>query len=151
MKPNNRLPESDAEEILKRGKYGVLSTISPDGTPYGVPLNYFYAPEDSALYFHGAVNGRKIENITANGNVSFVVIGSEQIAEEQLTTRYESVIVTGIASLITDDKEKRDKLGQLCEILAPAGAERTKKILSGPLPPVAIVKITIHEITGKKH
>lgn len=151
MKPNNRLPDSAAEEILKKGKYGVLSTADPDGTPYGIPVNYFYIPEDNALYFHCGLSGKKVENITANSKVSFAVIGSQQIVEEQLTTHYESVIVTGTASLITDEDEKRAMLAQLCAILAPTAAERAKTALSGKLPPVAVVKIAIHEISGKKH
>ncbi len=151
MKPENKLSDSAALEILKNGTYGVLSTAAPDGTPYGIPLNYVYVPEDSALYFHCAVKGRKMENLTANGRVSFAVVGNEQIAEAQLTTHFESVIVTGTASLITDDTEKRAKLARLCEVLAPSAVERSNTILSGPLPPVAVVKIAIGEISGKKH
>lgn len=32
--------ESTAVEILKKGSYGVLSTVGADGYPYGVPVNY---------------------------------------------------------------------------------------------------------------
>ena len=152
MSPDKKLPDAAATEILKQGKYGVLSTVSADGIPYGVPVNYFYVAQDNALYFHCAVKGRKIENITANSKVSFVVIGSEQIVEDLLTTRYESVMVTGTASLITDEEEKRAKLLQLCEVLTPtAVAHRGAGVVPEHLPPVAIVKIAIDEISGKKH
>lgn len=31
---------ADIEVILEKGEYGVLSTVGPDGTPYGIPLSY---------------------------------------------------------------------------------------------------------------
>ena len=49
------LTNEQALEILRKGEYGVLSTVSQDGQPYGVPVSFAYA--DHALYFHGAVEG----------------------------------------------------------------------------------------------
>lgn len=34
--------EEDILRILKENVYGVLSTISEDGWPYGVPVSYVY-------------------------------------------------------------------------------------------------------------
>ena len=34
------LPNDALVKILQEGEYGVLSTVSADGQPYGVPLNY---------------------------------------------------------------------------------------------------------------
>ena len=44
------LDRNGAEDILKKGTYGVLSTFGQDGYPYGVPVNYFY--KDGHIYFH---------------------------------------------------------------------------------------------------
>ena len=151
MRPDRMISDSEAKKILQSGKYGILSTVSSDGVPYGVPVNYFYIPEDNALYFHCALKGRKLDNITSNSKVSFVVTGKEQIVEERFTTYYESVIIAGTASVLTDEEEKREKLVQLCEKLAPTAVERRDAVITKQLPAVAIVKVTICEITGKRN
>jgi len=51
----------ESKDILKNCEYGVLSSISDNGYPYGVPLSYVYF--DDAIYFHSAREGHKIENI----------------------------------------------------------------------------------------
>ncbi len=151
MKPTRRMPHEDAVNILKNGKFGVLSTVSEDGTPYGVPINYYYVEEEHAVYFHCAVKGRKIENINANSRVSFAVIGEEEIIEERFTTHYASVIVSGTATLITDNAEKEKRLYQLCNALTPNSITRRKEVIQKSLPAVMIIKLEISEITGKRN
>ena len=34
------LSESEAKGILEKGEFGILSTASLDGQPYGVPISY---------------------------------------------------------------------------------------------------------------
>ena len=36
------LSEEESLGILRCGQYGILSTIGPDGYPYGVPVSYAY-------------------------------------------------------------------------------------------------------------
>jgi uncharacterized protein len=55
------ITNDEAIAILRKTEYGVLSTITPDGKPYGVPLNFCYL--DNSIYFHCAIEGRKIDNI----------------------------------------------------------------------------------------
>ena len=63
-------------DILSRCKVLHLALIS-EGKPYSVPLNFGYtvAEVDGAkkltLYFHGAGEGKKIESIKQNSDVSF--------------------------------------------------------------------------------
>ena len=41
MRRKDRLLDSaDAVEILKNGEYGVLATVTEDGSPYSVPMSY---------------------------------------------------------------------------------------------------------------
>lgn len=151
MKPERKISTEDALNILKNGKYGVLSTVSQAGVPYGVPLNYFYLPENNALYFHCALKGRKLENIAANSKVSFAVIGSEKIVESRFTTNYESVIVTGTASIVTDQTEKRSLLVQLCRQLAPTALGRMDEVIDRHMPAAKLVKIDVEEVSGKRN
>jgi nitroimidazol reductase NimA-like FMN-containing flavoprotein (pyridoxamine 5'-phosphate oxidase superfamily) len=42
-RPERRMNDASARELLKKSTYGVLSLTDANGVPYGVPLNYFYA------------------------------------------------------------------------------------------------------------
>lgn len=90
------ISDEEAFSILGKGEYGVLSTVSPDHEPYGVPLNYCLI--NGYIYFHCAVEGRKIENMRHNPRVSFCVVGRTEVMPEKFGTRYESCIVVGLAS-----------------------------------------------------
>lgn len=65
-----RMSEEEAARLLRKGRLGVLSTVSAADVPYGVPLNYVYVEEERALYFQGAPRGRKMDNIRANSRAS---------------------------------------------------------------------------------
>ncbi|MHB8789098.1 MAG: pyridoxamine 5'-phosphate oxidase family protein [Desulfobulbaceae bacterium] len=82
--------------ILERGEYGILSTVSSNNEPYGVPLNYCLINE--CIYFHCAVEGRKLSNINKNSKVSFCVVGKTEILPDKFGTNYESCIVQGSVS-----------------------------------------------------
>ena len=45
------LSQEECEQVLRRATSGVLSLISSDGFPYGVPLSY--ALVDGVIVFHG--------------------------------------------------------------------------------------------------
>jgi uncharacterized protein len=95
----------EAVAILNTAEYGVLSTASPDGIPYGVPLNFCVI--DNGIYFHSAIEGRKIDNIEKNKSVSFCAVGNTEILPDKFGTKYESVIVSGeVEEVFGDQKQK---------------------------------------------
>lgn len=52
----------EIEDILKKGEYGILSTVSMDGKPYAVPISYAW--KDGLIHLHCAANvGRKLDVI----------------------------------------------------------------------------------------
>ena len=148
MKPERMISEAEARSILKNGQQGVLCTVSADGMPYGVPLNYCYNETENAVYFHCAVSGKKMDNMLADNRVSFVVTGRSHIVAEKLTTHYESVIISGCASLVTADEEKLRVLHALCQHLTPSVSD---SMICKRLDNVAIVYIRISSISGKRN
>lgn len=53
----------EIEDILKKGEYGILSTVGMDGKPYAVPISYAW--KDGLIHLHCAANaGRKLDNIS---------------------------------------------------------------------------------------
>lgn len=140
---NRRMEELRAIEILKDSEYAVLSTSSKDNIPYGVAINYFYVEEENCLYFHTKRVGTKIDNIKNNPNISLFILGNQKVIPDRYITHYESVIVTGKASIILDEDEIRKKLILLCDKLAPNEIKRRKEVIEKYIKAVCIGKINI--------
>lgn len=149
--PDRHMSDEDAVQVVLNGKYGVLSTASKDAEPYGVAVNYVYVPGDNALYFHCQLKGRKISNMKENDRVSLFVIGREEIVPERFITHYESAIVTGRASFISDKAEKREKILLICNKFAPDSLERRDAVIDKYIATFYICKIDIESITGKRN
>jgi nitroimidazol reductase NimA-like FMN-containing flavoprotein (pyridoxamine 5'-phosphate oxidase superfamily) len=140
------ISESEAKEIFRRGEYGVLSTVSMDGQPYGVPVSYSYA--DDVIYFHCAVEGHKVENLSSNNKVSFCVVGNTEVLPAQFATKYESAIAFGEAFELTDD-EKHKGLLELLKKYSPGSIEKGMRYIESDGGKTRVYKIVIESITGK--
>lgn len=148
---NRRMNELRANEILKNSEYAVLSTVSKNSIPYGVAINYFYVEEEKCLYFHTKKVGTKIDNIKNNPNVSLFILGNQKVVPDRYITNYESVIVTGKASILLDEDEIRKKLILLCDKFAPNEIKRREEVIEKYIKAVCICKIDIENVTGKRN
>ncbi len=135
-----------AIEILHKGEYGILSTISEDGQPYGVPVSYSYV--DNALYFHSAMEGHKLENLAADNRVSFCVVGKTEVLPDQFATRYESVIAFGKA-IELDGNEKLRGLTELIKKYSPDYLEEGQLYIEATSERTRVYQIVIESLTGK--
>ncbi|MCR3758609.1 pyridoxamine 5'-phosphate oxidase family protein [Clostridium felsineum] len=148
MRRKDRELRNDAIiEILKNNEYGILSTISENGYPYGVPLSYIYM--NDSIYFHSALDGHKLDNIKISDKVSFCVVGETSVVPDEFTTNYESVIIFGKAKEIFDD----EKTSVLLEILKKYSKEYIEKgtiYIEKAGQRTKVFKININHISGKK-
>jgi len=140
------ISESEAIEILQKGEYGILSTVSIDGQPYGVPVSYSYARE--VIYFHFAVEGHTVENLRGNNKVSFCVVGKTEVLPAKFGTNYESVIVFGEALEVTDD-EKHNGLLELLKKYSSEFIEEGLRYIESDGGKTRVYKIVVESITGK--
>ena len=140
------ISENEARVILQQGEYGVLSTASADGQPYGLPLNYCYV--NDAIYFHCAAEGHKIENIRSNNKVSFTVVGKTQVLPEKFTSKYDSAIVFGKATEMLGP-EKQKALIEVLKKYSPSHMESGMKMIESYENKVSVYKISIEALTGK--
>ena len=140
------IPSVEAIKILETSEYGVLSTVSEDGQPYGVPLSYVY--KDDAIYFHCAVAGQKLDNIANNSKVSFCVIGGTKVLPDKFSTEYESAVVFGTAGEV-HGAEKNSALVWLLEKYCKDFMEEGLKYIESKDSATKVVKITISHISGK--
>jgi nitroimidazol reductase NimA-like FMN-containing flavoprotein (pyridoxamine 5'-phosphate oxidase superfamily) len=137
---------NEAQELLYKGEYGVLSTVGKDGQPYGVPLSY--ACKNNCLYFHCAIDGHKLENIESNPKVSFCVVGNTRVLPGKFATEYESAVAFGVASEV-HGAERHNALVWLLEKYSPGFIEEGKKYIDVKDHATIVVKIAIEHLTGK--
>ena len=141
------LDESKARDLLLNGEYGVLSTSSVDGGVYGIPMSYVAA--DGCIYFHCAMVGHKIDNITANPLVSFCVVGKTEVSPTAFTTAYESVVVSGFIEIVDVENEKREALRLLVKKYSQGFETEGDVYIDKAIHKTKILKLTIDSITGK--
>ncbi|RJQ68788.1 MAG: pyridoxamine 5'-phosphate oxidase family protein [Desulfobacteraceae bacterium] len=147
MRRNDRLiTHSESFSILENGQFGTLSTASCDGEPYGVPLNYCLI--DNCIYFHCALEGRKINNIAANPKVSFCVVGRTEVLPDKFSTKYESCIVQGFA-YESFGEEKQKALEGIVRKYSVDFASEGFEFIEKYKDKTRVFKITIETISGK--
>lgn len=131
-------------DLLVRGEDGVLGTISDNGYPYTVVVNYIYL--NDKIYFHCAKTGHKIDNIKNNNKVSFTVYDNVEVVGEELTTKYQSLVVFGRAKVIDATKEV---LLALINKYAEIDENKALKMIDKEIGITSIVEIEIDHLTGK--
>ena len=137
----------EIEEIVKKSKVCRIGLVDGD-EPYILPVCFGY--EGNALYFHSAPEGRKIDLIRRNNRACFEIDTDVEIISGEKpcdwTARYRSVIGTGRAFILEKNEEKRHGLSVIMRQYSPNISElRFEKLGS-----VAVVKIEVDRITGKK-
>lgn len=147
----NQLTREEMLRLLQDVQAGTLATINEDGTPYATPVHFLYY--DEKIYIHGLPAGQKVDNIKRNGNISFSVYSMEGLllpsAENpcKTGTKYQSVIIQGKASFLTEMEEKRKILEEIVRKYTPGliGKELPDNMVKG----TGILEIQISEMTGK--
>ncbi|WP_371362409.1 hypothetical protein SRRS_35600 [Sporomusa rhizae] len=142
--------ELDSERtrrILETAFYGVLSTVSEDGMPYGVPLNHVLT--DNKLYFHCAVKGHKLDNILHSSKACFTVVGDTKMLPEIFTAHFESVIAFGTVRILQDPVDITRAVRLLCEKNTPQRLDVVDSVIAGYLSKLTALEMTIEHLTGK--
>ena len=121
-------------------------TGTPDGSPYGVPVNYCLL--DNAIYFHCAKEGRKLENLAFESRVAFCVMGEVEVLADRFSTRYESVMVSGRGEEVFAE-EKQRALEALLRKYSPAHFAEGLRAIEAEGERTRVVRITIESLCGK--
>lgn len=144
-----QLSEQETLQILDQATSGVLSLIDPDGMPYGVPISF--VREEDHLYFHCAMQGRKLESIKSHPVGSFCVIGADEIVPEKFTTVFLSTMVFGPLRLVKEDDEKRKALILLTEKYCSNIPEELHQAeIDGTFGRTAVLRLDIQSLSGKE-
>ena len=146
----NMLTNEEVENILKTSPNGTLALYGENGYPYSVPVNFVYS--DGKIYFH---NNRftaihlGVDCMKKDPHVSFSVIGKDDIAKENFTTLFSSVIAFGTIRVIDTMEEKIPVLEAMVGKYSAEFMESGKELIRKGCGSVAY-ELTIDHITGKK-
>ena len=136
----------EIEGIVKKATVCRLGLMDEDEA-YIVPVNFGY--EKNAIYFHSALEGRKIELIKRNDKVCFEIeadVGIEKNDKSECSVKYRSVIGMGRTRILESAEERVRGLKAIMRQCA--GGEYS--ILEEKLNSVLVVEIRIENITGKQ-
>lgn len=138
----------DLETILRAASICRLA-MADENVPYIVPMNFGY--RDHTLYFHCAPEGKKLQILRKNPTVCFEVDCDTEIENTgkpcNWTSHYTSIIGYGTATMVNDPAEKRHALDIIIDHYAPG---TTYDYPTEKIDEVAIIKVTITHMTGKK-
>ncbi len=137
--------------LLNKAPVGRVAAISPDGTPYVVPVNFAF--EGDRIYFHCALEGLKLDYIRANPKVGFE---ADELIEQYASPErpcfcgsyYKGAIARGKAAIVTDREKKLHALWLLVDkYVGECYGEMPADIVDR----TCVVEIVIDEISGKAH
>lgn len=143
-----QIAEEKCIEILKNEKRGVLSVIGDDGYPYGMPLNHWYCEEDGKLYFHGAMEGHRIDAIKACDKVSYCVYDEGYRKEGEWALNINSVIIFGRMKPV-EDIAKAEALCRKLSYKFTDDEEYIEREIKGSLARTLCLELTPEHMTGK--
>lgn len=155
MRKKSREMDADfALEVLRKAPYVTVSMTRQDGTPYAVPLS-LASTDDKTFYFHGALEGEKLDCIAHNPNVCLSavtkcapVVGPK---DGSFTLEFKSAIAFGKAELVTEQNEKIEAMRAICERYLPQHMDAFQAAIDRSLSHTAIVRITLtQQPTGKR-
>ena len=129
------LEEEHAAELLRSGEYGFLALGGGRGG-YGVPVNY--APE-----------GEKLRRIGQDAQAVFCVVGRTAPQPERFTTEYESIMASGVVSVVSDDGERMRALSLIVEKYSPGYEEQGAVYARKSFARTVVLRLDIRSMTGK--
>jgi len=144
------------KEFLNEEHVGRISSIDENGFPQIIPMNFVFL--NDIVYMHSNVKGEKLDNIFRNNKVGFESDRELEFLpsyfEDPLNasladTLYISVVIKGVASLVSDREEKTLALNGLMKKYQPEGQYDPIKSDMRVLDAVSIIKITSQTLRGK--
>ena len=151
MRRNDRAQDrAFSLSLIDRCTHGVMAVSTGEPAPYCLPLSFVRIDED--LYFHCAREGRKLELLRRFPQVCVTFVGGDQpafVPPAMYTTYFQSVLVTGTASEVTDPGEKVQALRALCQKVTPDHMEGFEAAVEQSLNVTAVWKVRMEELSGK--
>lgn len=142
-----QLTDKDCERILTDERRAALAVHGEDGYPYALPINFVYLPEESAVAFHCAREGHKLDALRNDPRVCLTVWTAGKQPEDW-SYDVESVVIFGQAEIVADEARRENIARRLGNKYFP-NPELTETNIRNGLCRAEIVVIRIRHMTGK--
>ena len=147
MRKKSRAMDSQwALEVMHKAPYITVGFTDVNGLPYGLPLS-LASEDDVHWYFHGALEGKKLEAIEAHPEVclSAVTRCTPTVGPKDgsFTLQFKSAVAFGTAAIITDETEKTKALELICQRFLPQHMNAFNESIARSLGRTAVVRITL--------
>ena len=139
---------AEVETIIQEARVCRLAMCDGD-RPYVVPLSFAY--RDNTLYFHTAMEGKKLDILEQNNKVCFEMDVGQELVQRgdhawEFAVKYRSVIGFGTASFIDEASEKAAALDVFVEHYGVSPEEYPEALLNV----TKVIKVEIDSMTGRK-
>ena len=147
------MPEDHAREMISQAFCGRLATVSPDGSPYIVPLLYVWM--NGEIWIHsGHGRGHFRSNVEHEQRVCFEVDDPGEVyangpSECNTSLAYRSVVAFGRVRIIEDQQQKKAFCDALMKKYADPKWDRPKGVYPR-LDQVSVWAIAVERMTGKE-
>jgi nitroimidazol reductase NimA-like FMN-containing flavoprotein (pyridoxamine 5'-phosphate oxidase superfamily) len=144
--------------VLDSVEYGTLA-LSVRDEPYAVPLNFVRIGE--SIYFHGALNNKKMKMLSRNLKVSFSVVENYALIDSNFSTTeglacpatqfFKSVSIDGVVEMVERREEKAEMFESLMQKLQPKGGYKpfNEKVYDTALNSTATYKLVPTTVSCK--
>lgn len=156
-----QLTTEECNRILAKGEYGTLATMGSDGYPYAVAVNYIYY--NGSIYFHCALVGHKLDNISNCMNVSFNVVTDVRVVPiisgddngfNGFDTNFNSVLIFGKAMEVVDKEKLEVLIAFLKKFLSISQCSQYEQdgisYVERSMKRTRLMKIELEHMTGKR-
>lgn len=144
---DRQMPEEFAWSVVDKCEYAFLAMTTEEGGPYGLPGTI--AREGRSVYFHSALEGRKVSCLRRSPHVCLTCVGDTQVPPGKFTTLFESAVAFGTVEEVPEDGEKIHALRLLCQRHTPENMEQFSRAIDKSLSRTGVWRITVEEISGK--
>jgi len=155
MRRSERLVTDITEIISVLDKCDICHLgLIDENKPYVVPLNYGYEykADKLVLYFHGALEGRKIDVINSSGFAAFEMECDYRLKTDETACNhssfYKSIIGEGKIEIIKDSIEKSNGLNL---VMAHNTGKSDWTFPEMMVNKVSVIRLTVDEFTCKEH
>ena len=155
MRRKNReiLDTDEKISIVKNCKICRIG-LSENNLPYLIPLNYGYDFDNNVLtlFFHSAMEGKKIDIIKNNNNACFEIDCDTQLIEGKKACNYgyafKSIIGFGKIVILENAEEKIDGLNKIMR--HQTEKETVYDFTHNEILNVCVYKMVVENFTGKQ-
>ena len=138
----------EIDSIIRSEKLMRIALVDGE-IPFLLPV--FYGYDGRCLYFHSAIQGRKIEILKKNNNICFEISVDHGVIEDPVPCDFEAkhrtVIGLGRATFVDNEAEKITALDLIVTKFTPKKFTYPKARLEH----TAVIRIDVQSLKGKKH